>query len=249
MDMQADLDQRKINDRRPSDLAVKMMGYRSDQSAGKWFVGPLNIEFDKNLVILELEELNTNKALREVVLLLLMSIIDHKMYFGNRNIRKLVIVDEAWDLLTGANTADFINTGYRRARKYGGSYITITQSLNDFSREQNKEVGVAVLSNSAIKILLGQGKDDITRAIEDKQLVVNDFQKNMLESVHTVPGLYSEMFILTNDYFTLCRLFVDKITQVMFSTSPDLVQYIEDQTSQGVSFLEAANSAVEKGLV
>jgi hypothetical protein len=35
----------------------------------------------------------------------------------------------------------------------------------------------------------------------------------------------------------------------MFSTSPDLVQYIEDQTSQGVSFLEAANSAVEKGLV
>lgn len=242
-------DEQGINDRRPSDLAVKLTRYKSDQPSGKWFVGPLNIEFNKNLIILELEELNTNKPLREVVLLLLMSIIDQKLYFGNRSIRRLIIVDEAWDLLKGANTAGFINTGYRRARKYNGSYITITQSLNDFNSDENKDVGKAILTNSAIKILLGQNKDDITRAIEDKQIVLNDFQKNMLESVHTVPGLYSEMFIVTNEYFTLCRLFVDKITQVMFSTSPELVQFMEDETSKGMNFINAAKKAVECGMV
>jgi conjugal transfer ATP-binding protein TraC len=242
-------DEQGINDRRPSDLAIKLTRYKSDQPSGKWFVGSPNIEFNKNLIILELEELNTNKPLREVVLLLLMFIIDNKMYFGNRSIKKLVIVDEAWDLLSGANTAEFINTGYRRARKYFGSYITITQSLNDFNTDQNRDVGSAILSNSAIKILLGQNKDDITRAIENKQIVLNDFQKNMLESVHTVPGLYSEMFIVTNEYFTLCRLFVDKITQVLFSTSPELVQFMEDETEKGLNFIEAAKKAVERGMV
>jgi conjugal transfer ATP-binding protein TraC len=53
------------------------------------------------------------------------------MYLGDRAEPKLVVIDEAWDLLTQGDVAKFIETGYRRFRKYGGAAVTVTQSLND----------------------------------------------------------------------------------------------------------------------
>ncbi len=54
------------------------------------------------------------------------------MYLGERDRRKIVFIDEAWDLLTQGDVGKFIETGYRRFRKkYGGSAVTVTQSVND----------------------------------------------------------------------------------------------------------------------
>jgi hypothetical protein len=44
--------------------------------------GPMNIHFNKPLVVLELEELNQHKELREVALLLIISVIDQTLTLG-----------------------------------------------------------------------------------------------------------------------------------------------------------------------
>ena len=49
--------------------------------------------------MLELEQLNTKKSLQAVVLMLLMYLIDVEMRRGERSQPKLVIIDEAWDLM------------------------------------------------------------------------------------------------------------------------------------------------------
>ena len=67
--------------------------------------------------------------------------------------RKIVIIDEAWDLLTSGEVGKFIETGYRRFRKYNGSAIVITQSLGDL---YTNPVGEAITANSAITFQLAQ---------------------------------------------------------------------------------------------
>ena len=127
-------------------------------------------------MVLELEELNSDPELREVVLLLLISVIDQALYFGDRS-RTLIILDEAWDLLGGANTGPFIETGFRRARKYGGSFVVATQSINDFYSEDSKEIGNAIIANSAFQLLIKQKQEGIERLVKEKKLGMSDFEK------------------------------------------------------------------------
>ena len=73
--------------------------------------------------------------------------IEREMYLGGRERRKLAIIDEAWDLLGGGFSGEFIAHGYRRARKYNGAFVSVTQSLLDFYRAG--DLGESVLENSA----------------------------------------------------------------------------------------------------
>ena len=58
------------------------------------------------------------------------------MYLDRRK-RKLVIIDEAWDLMEQwIERANFIEAGHRRARKYGGAFGTITQSVDDYYKNE-----------------------------------------------------------------------------------------------------------------
>lgn len=54
-----------------------------------------------------------------MVLLIIMLRIQQEMYLGDRDRRKVCIIDEAWDLMNGGQAGKFIETGYRRVRKYG----------------------------------------------------------------------------------------------------------------------------------
>jgi conjugal transfer ATP-binding protein TraC len=243
-----ELEERNLQDRRRADLAEMLEPYSSRGIAGKWFRGPLNLDFNNRFVVLELEELNANPDLREVVLLMIMSFIDQKLYFGDRSVPKLIIIDEAWQLLRGANTADFIETGYRRARKYGGSYITITQSVMDFFREDNAGVGQAIISNSAFKFLLVQKREDLKRARDEGKLVLSDFEARLAETVHTVPGKYSEIFVKSDRAYGVGRLFVDKFTQYLYNTKPGVVQYLENKVASGYSLAEAIDMAIAEGI-
>ena len=98
---------------------------------GRFFNGHNNIRFKNRFTVLELEELKGRKHLQQVVLLQLIYQIQQEMYLGEQDRRKIVFIDEAWDLLTQGDVGKFIETGYRRFRKYGGSAVTVTQSVND----------------------------------------------------------------------------------------------------------------------
>ena len=226
-------------DMRLTDLALMLKQYTGSGISGKWFKGPLNIDFHNPFVVLELEDLNPLPELREVVLLLLISIIDQKLYFSDRSVPKLIVIDEAWDLLGGANTAQFIETGYRRARKYGGSFVTITQSIMDFHKESNAEVGSAIVQNSAFLLLLSQKKEDIERAVSEKKLILSDFEKKFLETVRTIQGKYSEIFFKSDEWFGIGRLFVDDFTYILFNTHPLVMQFLDDKLADGYGLYDA----------
>ena len=63
------------------------------------------------------------------------------------------------DSLGGGFSGEFIAHGYRRARKYNGAFVSVTQSLLDFYRAG--DLGESVLENSAWMFMLRQKGESV----------------------------------------------------------------------------------------
>jgi hypothetical protein len=99
--------------------------------------------------------------------------------------RRLLIVDEAWYMMQREDSAKFMYSIAKRARKYYLGLTTITQDVADF---MNNDMGRAIISNSAIQMLMKQSPS----AIDKLQAVFNlsDGEKNFLLSCETGQGLF-----------------------------------------------------------
>lgn len=87
------------SDPRVRDVGVQLGSFTSKSSYGRFFSGHNNANFKNDLTVLELDELQGRKHLRQVVLLQLISQIQREIFLGERDRKKIVIIDEAWDLL------------------------------------------------------------------------------------------------------------------------------------------------------
>jgi hypothetical protein len=112
--------------------------------------------------------------------------------------------------MSGGNTGRFIVTGYRCARKYNGSFITITQRIDDYSENPTTQ---ACYSNSAWKIMLKQG--------EPRTVKLDEYTTKLVTSLQSIKGVYSDLLIQLDENKTLCRFIVDDFTQFLYSTSAD----------------------------
>ncbi len=76
----------------------------------------------------------------------------------SRGVQRLIIFDEAWHLLTDDESAKYLESLFRRARKWGTALSLLTQDMNDFVRSQAAEV---CLRNAPIVMLLKQHPESI----------------------------------------------------------------------------------------
>lgn len=108
----------------------------------------------------------------------------------------MVIIDEAWDLMGTGNSGTFIEAGYRRARKHGGAFFTATQSVADYFKSATAQ---AVPENADWMFLLRQKAESIEAMAQSDKLVMDKTTKNLLRSVTTSVGHYSEVFVRAGD--------------------------------------------------
>ena len=231
------------DDQRIRDVGEQLHPFTSAGEYGAYFNGPNTMKFSNNFMVLELEELKGRRHLQQVVLLLLIYQIQQDMYLGARDKHKVVIIDEAWDLLSEGDVAKFIETGYRRFRKYGGSAITITQSVTDL---YDKPSGRAIAENSANMYLLQQKSEAIEIAKKDNRLPLSQGGYDLLKTVHTVRGAYSEILFITKMGAGIGRLVVDPFHQLLYSTKAEEVEEINRRVAAGMSTAEAINSMLEE---
>lgn len=224
-------------------LGVQLEPYSKTGIYSRYFNAPANVEFKKQFIVLELEDLNQDKELRNVIMQLLMIRISQDMYLSPKNQLKICAMDEAWDLMRGgSSTQDFMETGYRRARKYHGSFITITQRIQDYYANEG---ATACLVNSDWQFMLKQKEESIDQLKNDSKLALSEFQMDVIKSVRTKKGVYSEIFIKANGIGTPVRLAVDPYTNLTYTTDPRDFQLIEDFKAQGYPIEQAISMALE----
>lgn len=225
-------------DRRVKDIGHQLYAFTSKGEYGRFFNGRNNVRFGSNFVVVELEELKSKEHLQQVVLLQMVYQIQQDMYLGDKDRDKLVVIDEAWDLLSRGDIAKFIETGYRRFRKYRGAAVVVTQSINDLYQTAG---GKAIADNSPFKFILAQEKTAIDENQKEGRLPLSDFAFRVMKTVHSIKGKYSEIFLITQSGTGVVRLIVDKYRRILYSTDYEDTNAISSYTAQGYGVDEAIN--------
>ena len=175
-----------------------------------------------------------------MVLLIMMYRITREMYFS-RDRKKIVIIDEAWDLLSGGATAEFIEAGYRRARKYKGAFMSATQGVDDYYRNPAAK---AALDNSDWMFLLRQKPESIEMMDKLGQLTMDDAMKRLLQSLRTEHGAYSEIYIHSPAGNGIGRLIVDPHSLLLFSSRAEDFSAINEKRATGLSVSDAIDAVL-----
>ena len=231
------------SDPRLVDLGNMLYRFTRYGSEGYWFDGKANVDMTNDLVVLELEELKGKKTLQQVVLMQLISSIQREMYLSNDGRPKILIIDEAWDLLDDPMVSRFMEHAYRRFRKYGGSAIVVTQSIADLYKSDS---GRAIAANSAFKLILKQSAEAIEQVKKDGHLALGDYGFYLLNTIHSIPGKYSEVMLYTEQGTGVARLVVDRFSQVLFSTSGTERTEVIENMERGMNPVEAVESYIHK---
>lgn len=214
-------------DKIASHLTFNLYNFTSAGSYGKWFVGgePFDISKD-DFVVLELEYLKQFPDLFKVITLLVLNAVTADLYLSDRKRPTLIVLDEAWQFLQDNPAFEkVIEEGYRRARKYRGSFGVVTQDILDF--DGFGRVGKVILSNSAFKFMLEGVKVELAKT---KNIVdFDDFVVHLAKSVRYNAPKYSEIFVLTDNFGCgVVRLIVDPYSYYIYTSTPSEVAEIEE---------------------
>ena len=225
-------------------LAFNMAKFCTGGAYGRFFNGPSNFNIQNDeFVVLELEHLEQHKPLFKVVTLQVINAVTQDLYLGDRTQKKLIVFDEAWKFLGESGAIkSVVEEGYRRARKYNGSFTIITQSILDIL--QFGSVGKVIKNNSAFKFFLQSG--DFEQALNEKLIDYSPFVMDILKSMASNPPKYSEVFIDSPFGVGIGRLAVDPFNYYTSTSSAEEVQEIDNLIDSGMAVEEAIDAMVQK---
>jgi len=134
-------------------LAQRLRKYTTGTFAGI-FSQQSNIDINNPMVVFNIRDLEDE--LRPVAMYIVLSHI----WNITRTIQKkrMLIVDEAWQLMKYDDSANFLFSLAKRARKYALGLTTITQDVEDF---MGSKMGRAIVANSSMQLLLKQSSSAV----------------------------------------------------------------------------------------
>jgi len=134
-------------------LAQRLRKYTTGTFAGI-FSQQSNIDINNPMVVFNIRDLEDE--LRPVAMYIVLSHI----WNITRTVQKkrMLIVDEAWQLMKYDDSANFLFSLAKRARKYYLGLTTITQDVEDF---MSSKMGRAIVANSSMQLLLKQSSSAV----------------------------------------------------------------------------------------
>jgi type IV secretory pathway VirB4 component len=154
-------------------LAQRLRKYTSGTFAGI-FSQQSNIDINNPLVVFNVRDLEDE--LRPVAMYIVLNYIWNKTKTDQK--RRILIVDEAWQLMKYEDSANFLFSLAKRARKYNLGITTITQDVEDF---MGSRMGRAIVANASMQFLLKQSPSavdlltDIFKLTEEEKKRLTQF--------------------------------------------------------------------------
>lgn len=234
------------------DLGNMLFPFTREGIYGKFFRGPAQLSLKSKIVVIETDHLRNVPALLTVVVQMMILHINQTMVKGDRKHPFLIMIDEAWKLLQGKASGAFIEEAGRIARKYKGSITLATQQLTDYFRAESPAAEKA-FENSSWKAILKQNPETLSSLRANPKLesfVKEDWQLELMQSVHSNPPNYSEIALFGPDVKgVIGRLMLDPFTLLLTSTNPEDYHALETRMNKGMTVVQAINDVLkERGI-
>ena len=154
-------------------LAQRLRKFTSGTFAGI-FSQQSNIDINNNMVVFNIRDLEDE--LRPVAMYIVLNHIWNITRTEQK--KRMLVVDEAWQLMKYEDSANFLFSLAKRARKYQLGLTTITQDVEDFV---GSKMGRAIVANSSMQLLLKQSPSavdvlsDVFKLTEEEQKRLSNF--------------------------------------------------------------------------
>lgn len=162
------------------DLAARMEKFVRGSFQGI-FDKQTNINLNNPFTVFSVKDLQD--SLRPIVMFMILDYIWTRVKKDIK--RRVLIVDEAWHMMRYPDTAQFLWSVVKRARKYYLGLTTITQDVEDFL---NQDIGKAIVTNSALRLLLKQSPTAIDKLGEIFYL--SQGEKQLLMAANVGEGIF-----------------------------------------------------------
>lgn len=171
-----------------------------------WLFSQLtNIDLNEWLQVFSVRDLDD--MLRPIAMYVILNYIWNKVKSSNR--KRMLVVDEAWNIMQHDDSAKFLFWLVKRARKYNLWVTTITQDVEDFVQSKFWK---PIVTNSSVQLLLKQSPASID-AIQDvfkltdqeKYILLNSavwqwlfFAGSEHVAIQVVASFYEEQIVTTD---------------------------------------------------
>lgn len=226
------------------DLAHLLYPFTHEGMYGRYFEGDATINLDNQFVVLELQALDKMKALRRIVMMLLVFQINQVMYLGERTQTKTLILEEIWKHFKGKSDgmSEFIEEIARTVRRFTGSLVAIAQSINDYFENSTT---TAVYDNCDFMIVLGQKEEAIDQLRKNERFAMNPMQERLYKSLKKTDE-YSECIIKSPAGLSVHRIILDPYSRILYSSKGQETDAVIALQKQGYSLRDAIRKVAEK---
>ncbi|MBR3135004.1 DUF87 domain-containing protein [Candidatus Saccharibacteria bacterium] len=162
------------------ELAGRLRKYTTGTFAGI-FSQQSNVDINNQMVVFNIRDLEDE--LRPVAMYIVLSHIWNVVRAQQK--KRMLIVDEAWQLMKYDDSANFLFSLAKRARKYYLGLTTITQDVEDF---MSTKMGRAIVANSSMQLLLKQSSSAVD-VLSDVFKLTNE-EKKRLSNFPVGQGLF-----------------------------------------------------------
>jgi type IV secretory pathway VirB4 component len=139
-------------------LVNRLQKYTQGTFAGL-FTKPTNFDLTRGMVAFSVRDLE--ESLRPIAMYMILGYVWNKIRHDLR--RRIMIIDEAWWMMQYPDSAKFLYSLAKRARKYYLGLTIISQDVEDFLASQ---YGRAIINNSSLQLLLKQAPSAVDKVTE-----------------------------------------------------------------------------------
>ncbi len=171
---------RAMAEKQAHSIADRLERYLRGSAAGI-FDQPTNVSLKNSFTVFSVRDLA--EELRPLAIYMMLDFIWTRIKKDKR--KRLLIIDEAWWMMKYEDSARFLHSLAKRARKYGLGITTITQDVEDFL---GSDFGKAIVTNSAIQVLMKQSPAAVDKI--KKVFYLSEGEKLFLLSAGIGEGLF-----------------------------------------------------------
>jgi type IV secretory pathway VirB4 component len=218
-------------------LAARLRRYTEGTFAGI-FSEQSNVDLNGSFVVFNIRDLEDE--LRPIGMYITLNYIWNRVKTDKR--KRLLVVDEAWQLMQYQDSAMFMFSIAKRARKYYLGLTTISQDVEDFL---STRLGRAIVNNSSLQLLLKQNPAAVEK-------VANTFKLTSEETKRLTQFPVGEGLFFAGLSHVILRIIASPTEEQLITTNPQALlerqmereQMNADKSDNEATPYEATNTTV-----